>query len=140
MFGLEGRRLVAVARDAEFFPHAFGYAAGKFGAFFEGYACHGHEGQHVGGAAARMGSVVHSHIDEFLSLFGSLERCFANCFGAAGEGDHGAVGSLARVHVKHLHSLAFRTACLGYRIDYPVDYGFVASFAEIGDAFNNSGH
>ncbi len=80
-----------------------------------------------------MGSLVLAHVDEFGGLLHSLESGFDDRFGAADEGDDGAVGGFAGVDVEQ----ADAARPLDGRSDAP-DHLPVASFAEIGDALYDS--
>jgi len=81
----------------------------------------------------RVLAVVLGHVDELLGLAGGADGGLDHRLRRADEGDHRAVGGLARVDVEEFDALD------GFDLvgDLPDD-GQVAAFAEIRDAFDES--
>ena len=99
-----GGGLVAIARYAQFVGNALGQLACQFGAFLQGDAAHGDEGQHIGGADTRVCPVVLAHVDHLSGFAHGAECGFHHGVGVAHEGDDGAVGGLARVDVEQAYA------------------------------------
>ncbi len=133
--GLVGRGLVAVARNAQLIIKTLRQLSSQRSALFQGDARHGDERKHVRRTRAGMSTVVVSHIDELLGLGGAAEGGFADGTGLADESDDGAVGGHAGVDVEHLDALDGGDG--GYDV---VNHGFIASFAVVGDAFDDLFH
>ena len=105
-------------------------SARQFGTLLERDARNGDERQHVGSAHARMGTVVIAHVDKFRGALHTGKGSLEHGFGLADEGHHRTVGRLAGVHIEQLDPFD--------RLDGRgnlVNYGLVASLAEIGNAF-----
>ena len=82
-----------------------------------------------------------SHVYEFLSLLYAAECGFAYGLRTSDECDYGAVGGFARIDVEEFDFFTCYGGCsAGDCGDYLVDYIFVATFAEVRDAFNDSFH
>ena len=109
---------------------AAGQTARQFGALLERDARNGDERQHVGGAHARVSAVVVAHVDELRGAFDTGKGRLEHGFGLADEGHHRAVGRLAGVHVEQFDPFDR----LDGRGNF-VNYGLVASLAEVGNAF-----
>ena len=133
--GFKGGGFVTVAGDSQFFKKTFGEPAGKRGALFKGDSGHRDEWKYVGGSAARVGSVMDAHIDEFRCFGGSAERSFQNVFRLSYESHYGAVCGLAGIDIQYLYFL-YRCNSLNYTVDDRA----VASLAEIRHAFDDSFH
>ena len=82
-----------------------------------------------------MGTVVVSHIDEFLGLGSAAESSFADSGRLSDEGYDGAVGSYARIDIEDLY--AFDSGNGG---DNVVNHGFIASLTVVGDALDDLFH
>ena len=85
--------------------------------------------------------MVAGHVNEFSGFLHAAEGGFAHCFRASYERDHGAVGGFAGVDVEKFDFFTCDGGCsAGDCGDYLVDNIFVATFAEVRDAFNDSLH
>ena len=82
-----------------------------------------------------MGAVVVAHVDEFSGFLHHAESGLASLLGLAHKGDDGAVGGLAGVHIKEFHTLDLLN--LGGDLVNDIQ---VASFADLGDAFDKLFH
>ena len=131
--GAEGRRFVAVGRDAQFVGDAPGQLPRQGGTLLERDARNGDQRQDIRRAHAGVSPLVVAHVDPFGGPFHTGEGRFDHRLGTPDEGHHRTVGRLARVDVEHLD--------LGGRFDGLHDlpnHLFVASLAEVGNALHDT--
>jgi len=134
-FGRGGGGFIEIDRNLEAAGDFGSDVAGHGDAILEGDAVNGNEGYDVGGTHARVRALVMCEVDQFRSLAGAADGGLLNGFPLANEGDDAAIVvgihlSVKQIDAGNLHSF-----------DNGVDFGRIAAFREIGNAFNKSvGH
>ena len=128
---LQSCGLITVARDLQFVSQTLCQFASQFGALFQRNAGNGNERQHVRGAAARVCTVVLAHIDQLRRLAHCAESSFHYRIRFAHKGNHCAVCSFSRVHIKQTY--ACRIADLVRDL---LDNTHIAPFTKIGHALD----
>ena len=129
------RRFIRVDRDAEFFPDPFAEGAGVLRRLRHTDPRDRDQGADVRGAHPGMFAVVLPHVDQFGRFGDAAEGRLDHRRGGAGEGHHGAVSGLPRVHVQELGALD--------RLEPGGDAADdlrVAAFGEVRHAFDQGGH
>ena len=127
----EGCVFVAIDRDADFLAEAPRQLAGMLGGFFHGNVRDRNQRADVGGSESRVFAVVLAHVDEPGGFLHCPERGFDHRFRRSDEGDHRAVGGLARIDIQQrdaLDSFDF--------VGDLLDDVQIAPFAEIGHALD----
>src|SRR5579864_6065511 len=133
-FGNSGGGLVEINGDAESLPDLLSHVARHGHAVFNGDAVDRDERDYVGSAHARMRASMDIEVDKFSGPAHAANRGFLNGFALAGEGDNGPVVvgihlAIQQIDAGHLHG-----------VDDGVNFGFVAAFRKIGNAFDERGH
>jgi hypothetical protein len=132
--GRAGRLLVQVDRDARLAQKAARLAR-QCRAILHRHAGHRHEGADVHRAHACVAAVVPGHVDQLGRTAAGTHRGFDHGFGCADEGDHRAMGVLARVHVEQRDTThRFDLGAQG------LDHRRVSAFGEVGNAFDDLLH
>ena len=104
-------------------------------AVFNRHAFNRDERHHVGGAHARMRTLMFGQVDQLRGLAYSADHRFLNRVAVADQRDHAAVVvgihlAIKQIDAGHLHG-----------IDNGVDFGLVAAFRKIRDTFDQrAGH
>ena len=103
-------------------------------AIFDGDAVKGNERNHVGSAHARVCALMFGQVDHFRRLAHAADGGFLNGLALADQRDDATVVvgvhfAIEQVDAGHLHG-----------VDDGVDFGLVAAFREVGDAFDERGH
>ncbi len=130
-FGHLSGLLVAVDGDIQLRADALCQLVGVAYHFVHGDVGNGDEGAYVGGTLARVVAVVVAHVDKFGGFLHHTVGGFAHGLRLAYKSDNGAVGGGTRIHVQKFN--AFNLLYLG---SYLIDDVYVASFADIGNAFD----
>ena len=99
-FGTQGCSFVAIRGDAQFFGDAACQGASQGSTLFEGDACYGNKGKHVGCTHAWMGTVMMTHVDEAAGKCDSAKGCFTDGFGSSNKGNNCAIGGFSRIYVE----------------------------------------
>ena len=104
-------------------------------AIFQRYAFHGNKRHHVCRSDARVSPLVLIHIDQFHRFASAKNRGFRHRVRVSRQRNHAAV--VVRVHlvIQHPHS-----GHLAHRLDQRIHFRFIAPFAEIRHALNQSSH
>ena len=123
--------LIAEYGDTELLAYPFGKAAGILHALLHSHACDRHERAHIGSAHTGMLTVMMPHVDNLGGLLHCTESGFHNFLRLAYKSHDCTVGGRTRVHIEEPYSLnALRS------VSDLFDNLHIASFAEIGDAFD----
>ncbi len=91
---------VAIGRHSELVSHPLGKFTSKCGTFFKRNAAYRYKWTNIGGAHARMCSVMLPHVNEFSGFLYTLESGLHNSVGLSDKSHYRAVCGLARINIQ----------------------------------------
>src|SRR4029077_2182650 len=128
------RRFIEIDWNLKALPYLFSDLARDGDTVLNGHALNGDKRNHVGGADARMCALMLGEVDQLRGLAYAANRRLGNGFAIADNGYDAPV--MVGIHL----AIQQRDAGNFHGVDNGVNYGFVAAFREIGNAFNECGH
>ena len=130
-----GRRgFVQVHGDLEALPDLLAYMTRHSDAVFDRDAVDRDERHNVGSTHARMGALVLGQIDEFGGFADPANGRFLDGLTLADKRDHAAVVVGVHLSIQEIDAVDF------HGVDDGVDFGLVAAFGEIRNAFHQRRH